>query len=411
MEKLLHLIRLSHTLLLFLNVKNFHNKQKDLFVSANTVKTGYNFWNKAIKGIDFGGGVDCSGLIMWAYDRSFDPNKSRFNNFVKVEGADEQYRYNTTSTIESQLQPGDVMFFDWNSDGFIDHVAMYVGENEGYNVVNARSRELGIRGMSKNILKELPGFVSFKQVISALPPAILATTHSPVDLIVTDPDGFTITPTTTISSDVEYLHEIPGVLYYSEMERGTDGNPIDQVYSYTTKTGDYTIQILPASGSSPTETYSLEFTVGSQTLTLADNIPLSQIPSGGYGVTVEEGSTISPFIPVSIDIKPGSYPNSINLGSNGVVPVAIFGSADFGVVQINISTVKLAGAKVKANNKDKLNFSYSDMNNDGFTDVVVKISTTELQLTTSDTKANLEGQLINGDIIKGSDSVRIVPKL
>lgn len=30
---------------------------------------------------------------------------------------------------------------------------------------------------------------------------------------------------------------------------------------------------------------------------------------------------------VDIDIKPGSDPNSINLGSNGIVPVTIFGSA------------------------------------------------------------------------------------
>ncbi len=33
-------------------------------------------------------------------------------------------------------------------------------------------------------------------------------------------------------------------------------------------------------------------------------------------------------------IKPNSYPNSINLGSNGVVPVAIFGSTTFNKEEI-----------------------------------------------------------------------------
>jgi len=347
---------------------------------------------------------------MWTYDRSFDPNKSHLNNFVKYEGADGQYRYNTTQVAESELQPGDVMFFDWNSDNHIDHVAMYVGENDGYDVVNARSRELGIRSMSKNILKELPGFVSFKQVISALPPAILATTHSPVDLIVTDPDGFTITPTTTISSDVEYLHEIPGVLYYSEMEQGPDGDPIDQVYSPILKTGDYIIKIIPIPGTSPTATYNLDFSAGDQTITLAQNVPISQIPSQGYGVTVADNQIINSFIPVSIDIKPGSYPNSINLGSNGVVPVAIFGSADFDVRQIDTTAITLGNASAKLKGNGQLAVSYSDINSDGFTDIVVKVSTEALQLTKTDIKTNLEGRLNDGTIIKGSDSVRIVPK-
>lgn len=47
-----------------------------------------------------------------------------------------------------------------------------------------------------------------------------------IDLIVTDPDGFTITPDAIIPSDLEFIRAIPGVLYYSEMERGRDGNPI-----------------------------------------------------------------------------------------------------------------------------------------------------------------------------------------
>ncbi len=109
---------------------------QNLFVATDAIKTGYNFYNASTTSIDFSSGVDCSGLILWAYNRSFDPLKSRFNNFVKVEGADEQYNHNTTSTIESDLIPGDTMFFDWDSDGFMDHTAMYVGNNGDFDEVN-----------------------------------------------------------------------------------------------------------------------------------------------------------------------------------------------------------------------------------------------------------------------------------
>lgn len=383
------------------------------FVALSAIKTGYNFWNRELNqglgGIDFGTGVDCSGLIMWVYDRSFDPLKPRFNNFVKAEGADEQYRYNTATTTESELQPGDVMFFDnVPKDGFIDHVAMYVGESGSFDVVSAVDRTQGILGVFKDILKQLPKFVAFKQVIQAPQPAVLASAYSPIDLVLTDPDGFTITPTITISSDLEYLRQIPGVLYYSEMEKGADGNPIDQVYSYTLKAGDYTLRVLPASGASPAETYSLDFKTGEQVTILAQNVSLSQAPSQGYGITTSATGTISTFIPVSIDIKPGSYPNSINFGSNGTVPFAIFGSPTFDVRQINPTTIQLANAPVKLKNNGQPIASFEDINGDGFTDIIAHVITKSLQLTVSDIKANLEGKLFDGTIIKGFDSVRIV---
>ena len=385
---------------------------QDLFVAVDAIRTGYHFYNSKNKSVDMGSGVDCSGLVMWSYNRSFDPLKSRFKNFVKAESADQQYRYNTASITESELQPGDVMFFDFTSaDGpnHIDHVAMYVGESGGYDIVSAADRTQGIIPKLKDSLKNLSGFRGFKSVFSALPPAVLVTAHSPIDLVVTDPDGFTITATTTVSSDSEYLREIPGVLYYSEIENGTDGNPTDQVYSYILKTGDYRIKVLPASSSSPTSTYTLDFSAGNQSLILAENVLISQIPSEGYGVTTSATGSISSFIPVAIDIKPGSYLNSINLKSNGVIPVAILGFATFDVKQIDPTTIKLASAPVKLKNNGQPMASYEDANEDGLIDLVVQIPTKSLQLTKDDIKANLEGKLLDGTIIKGSDSIRIIP--
>jgi hypothetical protein len=48
-----------------------------------------------------------------------------------------------------------------------------------------------------------------------------------------------------------------------------------------------------------------------------------------------------PLIPVDVDIKPGSCPNSFNRHSNGVLPVAIVGTEDFDVTQIDPATVEI----------------------------------------------------------------------
>jgi len=57
-------------------------------------------------------------------------------------------------------------------------------------------------------------------------------------------------------------------------------------------------------------------------------------------LTLEKG--IHKFeIPVPVDIKPGSCPNPINLKNTGVLPVAIVGTADFDVTQVDPVTVRL----------------------------------------------------------------------
>lgn len=85
-------------------------------------------------------------------------------------------------------------------------------------------------------------------------------------------------------------------------------------------------------------------------------------------------------IPIDIDIKPGSYPNSINLGSHGVIPVAILSTADFdATTQVNPENVFLAGAGVRVRGKgNKYLASEEDVDGDGRLDLVVKVETENL---------------------------------
>lgn len=74
---------------------------------------------------------------------------------------------------------------------------------------------------------------------------------------------------------------------------------------------------------------------------------------------------IPPNLAVDIDIKPGSYPNSINLSSGGVTTAAVLGSADFDVNNINPETLMLGTAGLKTvGKKDKVLCSIEDVSGD-----------------------------------------------
>ena len=114
---------------------------------------------------------------------------------------------------------------------------------------------------------------------------------------------------------------------------------------------------------------------------------------------------------VSIDIKPGSDPNSINLGSSGVIPVAILSSADFdAVAEINPDTISLAGARVKMVGKsNKLLCHAEDVNADALADLVCKVETAEFMIETGESVAVLEADTFGGTPVRGEDSIKIVP--
>jgi len=82
-----------------------------------------------------------------------------------------------------------------------------------------------------------------------------------------------------------------------------------------------------------------------------------------------------PVAELAIDIKPGSYPNSINLGSKGVVPVAIFSSPNFDATAIPADTILLAGAGVAKKGKGKYMAHEEDVDGDGLLDLVVQVET------------------------------------
>jgi len=113
-------------------------------------------------------------------------------------------------------------------------------------------------------------------------------------------------------------------------------------------------------------------------------------------------------LPVGIDIKPGAFPNTINLKSGGFVQVAILSTSSFDAQTLNPLTISLAGASVKVKGQGDPMISAQDVNGDGLLDLVVRINIDELQISATDTQATLTGETFEGQLVRGVDSVKVV---
>jgi hypothetical protein len=124
------------------------------------------------------------------------------------------------------------------------------------------------------------------------------------------------------------------------------------------------------------------------------------------GITVEGVATGPPMAPCferAIDVKPCSDPNSINLKSKGVVPVAVLGDG-FDVSTVDPATVMFAGAA-------PLRWHVEDVcPYDGVPDLVFHFKTPELDLDENSETAELTGYLMSGEFFWGTDAVRIMPR-
>lgn len=111
---------------------------------------------------------------------------------------------------------------------------------------------------------------------------------------------------------------------------------------------------------------------------------------------------------VSIDIKPGSMPNSINPKSSGKIPVAILSKPDFDAsASVNINSLTFGHAGTETS----LAFCNSeDVNGDGLIDLMCHFYTQQTGFQAGDTTGILKGLTTANVQIVGQDSVNIVGK-
>lgn len=239
--------------------------------------------------------------------------------------------------------------------------------------------------------------------IAILPDSISAHFASPGELLFIDSLGRKLGRDPI--SNAEY-NEIPGGVYYQE----SIGNSESDIAPEKSKNiwipepidGKYDIQVIGVESG----TYTLSTLIYDQTgqskdavqegNTSANNIQNFELDYSAASVQQSEIYRI-----VDIDIKPGSYPNSINLKSKGATPVAILTNPFFDAKDVVIDSVLFAEAKPLRGNLE-------DIDNDGDLDLILHFNTQSFKLNPADSETVLTGELTNGNLIQGTDSVRII---
>ncbi|MHC4224723.1 MAG: hypothetical protein ACYSUN_12085, partial [Planctomycetota bacterium] len=131
-------------------------------------------------------------------------------------------------------------------------------------------------------------------------------------------------------------------------------------------------------------------------------------------------TTLDICLPVSVDIKPGSDPNSVNLGSEGVIPVAILTDSTFSTSELDRTTVRaivfdLNGFEDTEFSVFAVKTAIEDVDDDGDDDLIVHFSTQGLQedgVVLNDQTVELQFRAntsAHGMCVQGSDTVRLVP--
>nr|QNO58081.1 hypothetical protein OJKMNAAM_00002 [Methanosarcinales archaeon ANME-1 ERB7] len=101
------------------------NWKEGKFVDSNLIKEGY-YWNWKDHN-EVGKGVDCSGLVFWAYNKAAGATKyKKSSNPIQEEGASGQWKTDTDRVSRGDLNRGDLLFLI--KSGRASHVIMYVGD-------------------------------------------------------------------------------------------------------------------------------------------------------------------------------------------------------------------------------------------------------------------------------------------
>lgn len=137
-------------------------------------------------------------------------------------------------------------------------------------------------------------------------------------------------------------------------------------------------------------------------------------------LTLEKFAPPPPVIEVPVDVKPMSWPNPLNVNKKGVLPVAILGTEDLDVTQIDPATILLEGVA-------PLRWALEDVGTsddplagpDGIMDLSLKFEAQEIVAALGDVSdgevlaLHLTGNLKeehSGTPIQGEDVVRIIKK-
>lgn len=143
---------------------------------------------------------------------------------------------------------------------------------------------------------------------------------------------------------------------------------------------------------------------------------LASLSVPSWSAARADGMTCAEPTPVTIDIKPGAFPNKINLSAKGLVPAAVLTTQDFDASQFAPEMAHLVDANTDMSQgctgAPAVRWNLSDVNGDGSLDLVFFFRTQDLTFTAGTTAATLMAHGSYGGAamhIMGTDSVVVKP--
>lgn len=137
-----------------------------------------------------------------------------------------------------------------------------------------------------------------------------------------------------------------------------------------------------------------------------------------YYTTLEDRPALVVEIPlyVNVDILPHDDPNlfTVNTQGKGRLPIAILGSEDYDISQIDINTISVADVVMPVKEPK----AEDDVNGDGLTDLMVHVSRRDLILALgldllepgTEVPVTVKGSLLDGGPFVGTDTVILVAR-
>lgn len=120
-------------------------------------------------------------------------------------------------------------------------------------------------------------------------------------------------------------------------------------------------------------------------------------------------ATVKVYLPVTLDVRPGATPNSVNITAGGSTSVAILTTPDFNPFALNVSTLCFGDAEepTQRDCSETHGIGHStDVDKDRDKDLVLHYEVAQVGIDLTDTTACIIGTTTSGIGVYGCDSVR-----
>ena len=321
----------------------------------------------------------------------------------------------TIVTIAVGASPS-IVFFDDFSDGELENNPTWTHYNNAYSIVNGELHSDGMDvendGRWRNFFDSFDVSFTANDYVELSYRGLLKSVGNPQDgrgttlsiIDTTQPNGEGY----DLNIQNGYVHGFPTNKYSISLSYRANVWLYDLIVSDFVPVDDTFYEVRAVRQGGIWTLYSDGTLIGTAADPLGlTNFDMVHMPTSG-SVIIDDVvvKAIPPITSVEIDIKPGSYPNSINPKSKGKIPVAILTTDTFDAGTVDPDSVYFGETGTEA---EAVHSALEDVDNDGDLDMILHFKNQETGIVCGVTIGYLTGETLDGLVIEGSDSIRTVP--